>query len=186
MAKAKTKRMAKKKPKEATFGDVAEASAQADMDAKHRPPTTLIEELECTLSDAEISARAGLVATKHIGIAVLKLKKKQAADQFAAQIKMAEQDVNDLCDAINRKTERRQVECVETFDFRLGEVRIVRSDTKEIVERRAMTASERQVPLPEVEKKSDPEDPQQATDIADPQLVLDAEEDPIPFGDETP
>jgi hypothetical protein len=68
-------------------------------------------------------------------------------DELADRIKTLKAGAKEARAKAKRGTETRMLECREEKDFRLGEVRVVRSDTGQIVETRAMTGDERQVKI---------------------------------------
>lgn len=83
--------------------------------------------------------------------ALVMLKSEQTAN-INAEIKLAAQEVKNLSSVIREGTEKREVPCAEIHNFANNTVQVERSDTKEIVEERAMAFDERQAQLPGVDK----------------------------------
>jgi hypothetical protein len=132
------------------WSEAIAASAQAEIAAKQdaSPPRVLTESLSVKLTDAELVVRAKKAAELKKHIADLEAKKSAAAANWKAQIEIAESERDELLDVVSDGTEFRNVECIEEFLFPNNTVRVTRTDTKEVIRERAMTASERQPSLP--------------------------------------
>lgn len=76
--------------------------------------------------------------------------------QYQTDLKRAEAEISSIAERLNTGWEMRRVECVETKDWRTGTITLVRKDTGEIVEERAMTGEERQAELALKDKESCP------------------------------
>ena len=105
--------------------------------------------------------------------------KKAEVSRFNEEIATLEGARSSLSKIVNSGSEDHDVECGEYMVFATNEVRIVRLDTGELVQERAMTRSERQVELPWIGSED-----ADATDITSPEALLrDAAEG---HGDEKP
>lgn len=165
--------------------DVVEASAEAQVEAAH-PPRRFPELLPVKLSDAEIGDRAKKAAVARRKIAEYEAQKSAAASHWKAKIELAENERDELLDVIDSGVEDRAVECVESYEYRTGTVRVHRVDNGTLIRERAMTSQERQPDLfstdavPATEDEDGPVEipdagPDSESDVTDPQAVLDAE-----------
>ena len=68
--------------------------------------------------------------------------------QFKARLEGHEKDMNRLALLLNNGYEYRDVECEVISNYKDGQITVVRTDTGEPVEERAMTDNERQRELP--------------------------------------
>lgn len=102
------------------------------------------KELPVQLTDAEVVA----VAERHVAALEraedLAAEKKSVSDGYTKQITAAESEATDLRKVIHRKTELREVECLETEVPGTNEVVVVRLDTGEEISRRSLTPAETQ------------------------------------------
>lgn len=73
--------------------------------------------------------------------------------EYNQELKVLRERQRKLLDVIKDGEETIEVECVEEADERRLEVKIIRCDTGEVIDRRPMTADERQVGLSEVTEK---------------------------------
>jgi hypothetical protein len=84
---------------------------------------------------------------------VLRERDGKEADRKAAntaaksQIEELEAELRKLSGEVRDKATYKPVECERTYDFRIGTVREVRNDTREVLHQHAMTDAERQLPL---------------------------------------
>lgn len=62
-------------------------------------------------------------------------------------VTLAEAETKRLRRVVSTRTEYREVETIESHDYKRGVVELVRVDTQDIIRTRAMTESERQSPL---------------------------------------
>lgn len=168
------------------------------------PPRRFPEILPVRLAETEIAERARRAAMARNKVAEYEAQKSAAMSSWKAKIELAENERDELLDMISSGVEDRAVECVETFEYRTGVVRVHRVDTGTLVRERAMTSSERQPDLfdnsgtppaddddeyegdgetetAEVEAAGAEEEDSES-EITDPQTVLDAE----PASTETP
>jgi len=74
--------------------------------------------------------------------------KAEAVSQFKAEIEKMEAEMNRLAALINNGYEYRDVECEVISNYRDGQITVLRVDTGEEVEARAMNEAERQMGLP--------------------------------------
>ncbi len=72
---------------------------------------------------------------------------------YNQELKLLRERQRKLLDVIKDGEETIEIECVEEADERRLEVKIIRCDTGEVIDRRPMTADERQVGLSEVAEK---------------------------------
>lgn len=180
-----------------TWSEVAAASDEAELRAAENrmPPRRFMAEASCKLTDDELRTRGDELESALADIDTLTEEKKSNAASFKARIELAKERVGDIRDAIRTKKELRDVEMIESFEYRLGVARIVRTDTGELVSERALTGAERQPSLPGVstddidedddtgvaaDEESDSgaqpfDDEDDAPSIEDPQAVLDGE-----------
>lgn len=82
-------------------------------------------------------------------------KKAELADiarERRAAIKEIEEEIEVLRKQIGDGTEDRLVRCISEKDFRANKVRVIRTDTRQVVEEREMTADDRQETMPGVNK----------------------------------
>ena len=135
--------------------------------------------------------------SEQIANAIRNLKKAQddlasVAAQFKSEIKRHEAEITSLAEKVNSGWEMRSVVCREIKDYNTGSVYVFRDDTEELIEERAMTAEERQKPLPFKETESPatdetaslpglPETVSEGGLPSDPKAPLDLPEDNNPF-----
>lgn len=165
------------------WNEAAAASALAQAEAAH-PPSRYTELLPVKLTEKELADRAKKAASYRAQITDFETAKKAAADHWKAKIELAENERDNLLDAIADGVEDREVEVVESFDFRRGEVTVIRADTGEKIKERAMTSAERQPSLPGTDEAVSPrvvdaEEPSDddGTAITAPQETLDGASD---------
>ena len=130
--------------------DAAEHEARAAELAM--PPRRFDEVLPCKLTDEELKQRAkDLVAVRRT-IRAIEDEKKQINDQLKARLQLQEARERELEDSIESENEDRAVECIESFELRLGVARTTRTDTGEQIRERALRSSELQPSLPGTER----------------------------------
>ena len=114
---------------------------------------TVTRLLLCKLSDKEL-AKAGVELDANMSkIEGKEAEKKAAVDAIKADVELLEGVTIKLRSLLKSGGEEREVDCEETTDYRMGEVRVKRLDTGEIFQRRTMAQSEYQLPL-EAQKPS--------------------------------
>lgn len=116
-------------------------------------PEKITKILHCRLTDTELLVLGDEMACAMGACGQLESAKKQSADDFKAQIEKKYAEISDLAGKVRTKEIDRAVECTVTVDFEHKAVRIVRDDTGEVIEERAMTATECQAALFDVEGK---------------------------------
>jgi hypothetical protein len=126
---------------EATWDDAAKASAEAGEQA-WETRREFDRELRCTLTEHEKAQHADRIAGLRLNRAAVEAQKKAALADFKQQLDDIEDDIDNLADEI-RAGAGRMVECAEQSND-AGTIRIVRLDTAEVIDTRAMTAAERQ------------------------------------------
>jgi hypothetical protein len=114
---------------------------------------TVTRLLLCKLSDKEL-AKAGVELDANMSkIEGKEAEKKAAVDAIKADVELLEGVTIKLRSILKSGGEEREVNCEETTDYRMGEVRVKRLDTGEVFQRRTMAQSEYQLPL-EAQKPS--------------------------------
>ena len=109
---------------------------------------TLKRDLAVVLTERELLAKGDSVATLHAKGCDLRVKKKTMTDEISGEIKGIEGAIGVLVRQIRTRSEIREVACEEVADYTNDVVNVVRLDTEQVVEVRALLASERQKPLP--------------------------------------
>ena len=104
-------------------------------------------QLPVPLTDEEQRLKGAEAARVGGDLAALKIRRKNEAEASMAETKRLTTARDELDRDIRAKTELRPVVVTEDHDHRLGVVRIIRDDTGEVVETRAMRADERKTTL---------------------------------------
>ena len=103
--------------------------------------------LLCKLSDKEL-AKAGVDLDANMSkIEGKEAEKKAAVDAIKADVELLEGITIKLRSILKSGGEEREVQCEETTDYRMGEVRVKRLDTGEVFQKRTMAQHEYQLPL---------------------------------------
>lgn len=93
--------------------------------------------LPCKLEPSDIPARAAeLAKTIREREEMLELK-REANAKYRERIAYFDERLTSLAEAVEGKTEKRSVPCIEYLLPRTNEIQVVRQDTHEVVERRA-------------------------------------------------
>jgi len=155
----------------------AQASADAELEAMAaaRPPQMVTEVLPVALDDHELVGWVQKAVAARGRLAALEDEKATLMAELKAKITAAENDRDDALDVCESKTEDREVECREDFEFRTGTVTLTRLDTGEVVRTRPMTAAERspELPFDTLPRTFDAAPPPaDDTDINDPSAML--------------
>lgn len=103
--------------------------------------------LPVRLSEAELKAKADDLAKANIDRVNLENEKSKLSSEFNARIKEIKGDIAELSQAISSRMEHRDVEIEERRNEQSFMIETFRLDTDEKISERAMTTSERQVPL---------------------------------------
>jgi hypothetical protein len=101
---------------------------------------TETRELLCELTQAELLSRGSAMAEAELRIEQLKLKRGEVSDAIKVQRAVRRK----LAGVIDAGKELRDVRCVWIAHFTRNCFELVRQDTGEVVDTRAMTAEERQ------------------------------------------
>ena len=116
-------------------------------------------DLECKLTQEDIRGRSAqlLQVSNERKAGTLRkesLSLKSKAKELDAKALESEQEaemmlseIEDLIRAVNDLVEKRPVKCVREYDYPASKIRVIRSDTGEIIEEREMRNSERQMAL---------------------------------------
>lgn len=104
--------------------------------------------LPCKLTEAELKDFGRKLAVKCEDIAAEESRQKDQKSEMKARLDGMESERAQLAIVVRRQEEQRDVECTETFDYELGKVTIVRTDTGDEIRVRPMTTEERQQVLP--------------------------------------
>lgn len=107
-------------------------------------PDIMTKQLPVKLTNEEKIAKGLEQARLRDAIRAVKAEKKVAMTGFAERLAALEKDRDRVSDDIRDGIETRAVEVREERNYRLGTLRLVRVDTGEVVETRAMTAEERE------------------------------------------
>jgi len=105
------------------------------------------EQLKCTLTEDELDKIADRSAHLTGEIENKRAAMKSAQSSMASEIKTLESQLSSLAGKRRDRCEYRMIDCERVYDYRNNEVRLVRTDTHEIVRKRAMTGSEREMEL---------------------------------------
>lgn len=123
-------------------------SAQAEESESAVAPTPVSRKftrpLDVKLMDGELLAKLDELAAKLVKKEEVEDELKNVSAGYKGQIKTLRQEIHDITKAVTTKTEEREVECEERMNFTASTVEVVRLDTLEVVESRAMTLRERQ------------------------------------------
>jgi hypothetical protein len=103
-------------------------------------PETETRELACELTQAELLQRGDSMAVSELRIEQLKLKRGEVSDKIKAERALRRK----LAGIIDTGREERDVRCVWIGDFVHNVFSLVRQDTGEVIDTRAMTAADRQ------------------------------------------
>ena len=103
--------------------------------------------LPCRLSNDEVRERGEKVAELHRQRDALEIKRKETVDLIKAQVNEIDGQIVALCTEIIGKAEWRSVEVKREKDFKRNVEELIRVDTGEVVQTRALTPEERQVEM---------------------------------------
>src|SRR5262249_29735219 len=113
-------------------------------------------DLPCRLSDSEIQAMGEQLADLELEYKRVDEERKTRAAEFRDQLESINNRIGILSREIQAREQVRQVECGIGRNERLGLIETVRWDTGEVIDRRAMTAEERQKDLFRDEVEAEP------------------------------
>ena len=100
--------------------------------------------LPVRLSSAQLEERAKALADTVERIADCEARKKLAAEKFKEELQTWQTEQRRLADIVAREHEPRLVPCVWSQNFAAKAMELVRRDTGEVVDQRAMTPDELQ------------------------------------------
>lgn len=143
-------------PIDASFSDVpydgnaTEAPAEF-ADPKHAEPIKggterrqEFRELPCKLNDAERVELVNQLSEHYESLAEVEIEMKIASNDFKSKLKGLESEIREKSRLVRTGIEYRKVGCDVVLDYEMGSVNVVRSDTDEVVESKAMTDEQRQ------------------------------------------
>ncbi len=108
--------------------------------------TKIIERhLACVLTEEERASLGRLAAHEVKAYGEIEEQKKQALADFGARLKAARKTIDELSEKVDTGVEWRMVECHRITDRYLGRVRVVRTDTGQVIEDRSLTHGESQM-----------------------------------------
>lgn len=111
-------------------------------DREDGPVETQVRELPCALTPAEVAARADEAAFCVSEIERIKDARKLAVGEFKTQLEEVQARLAVLSEQVRSKVERREVECHVFLERNCAEV--IRTDTGELVQQRALSQDEMQ------------------------------------------
>src|SRR5688500_3638313 len=100
------------------------------------------------LSDSDIAVRAREVSHLMRTIESKEEARDRAKKQANNEIEEMRATMKRLADEVHDGEERRDIPCERHFVYRTGLVQVIRTDTRDVVEERAMNLAERQPELP--------------------------------------
>lgn len=109
--------------------------------------------LVCILTDDELDLARDEIARVTSEQERLEDEKKSVTSSYKDKIDRCVLDMRTIARKITTKQEVRGVECVWEFDYRKAMATLIRPDTGEVVDKRAMTAEELQYKLPKAAGK---------------------------------
>jgi len=109
--------------------------------------------LEVKLTDKELAKKHRALLQNVIESQRIEDVLRQEAAEARSDLKELKKARRDLVTVCHKGKETRSVKCRTVRDYRLGELRTYRLDTDEVIEKRALSAGERQPKLPGVEAK---------------------------------
>lgn len=104
--------------------------------------------LPVRLTEDELIARGDALARQHQVVRDEELVQKGEREAMKQRLADLESEQARLARIVRDKAEPRPVECRVVFDYAGNAVQVVREDTGEVIEARAMTDRERQIGLP--------------------------------------
>lgn len=120
------------------------------------------QNMRCELTEDEKNDRSKRIAHQLSEKAIRIEAAKSATAHIKAEIKQIDADISRLAQEINDGATYREVECERKFQYRVGKVVEIRTDTGAQTFERAMTGAERQLDLPK--EKPVPKKPEPKTD----------------------
>lgn len=105
------------------------------------------EELSCELNDLQWQNASRDLADAHKEVGVQEQRKKDINKELTHDVDLAKAKRNKLADMVSTKRELREVTVEVKYDYELGTVTKIRTDTDEVISSREMTDQERQAEL---------------------------------------
>lgn len=113
----------------------------------------IMRELPCKLTDEQLLEVAINKAEAEAALEELESDFKDVKEEWSVRIAQSEKRIAEMGAELRTKEQKRVIKCYERFVA--GTIEVVRSDTKEVVERRAANLSEAQRALPATDAKAD-------------------------------
>lgn len=111
------------------------------------PTTATVRELEVQLDDDAILEATQMLCERLSRLHDAESVKSASMRAFNVEIKGIEAQINRIADTIRTRTDLREVNCTERWDYLRGEVICTRDDTGAEIGRRAISSEERQTNL---------------------------------------
>jgi hypothetical protein len=129
--------------------DMATVPSQANTTRKQPPVRVerVKRTLKCRLKARELSDVVERSSEVAAHLTALREQYAETRRTLQQQIRVAAQEYDELLDKVGTKVEERQVVCEERYSYAQGVVRVIRTDTGEVIEERPMTPQERQLVL---------------------------------------
>jgi hypothetical protein len=105
------------------------------------------ESLPCKLTDDEVLDRTRGLLDALVTEDKLEEEKEHFGKRHKERVSVAGANTRHLRDVVSTRTEYREVETLESHDYKKGIVDVIRLDTQETIRTRQMTKEERQSPL---------------------------------------
>lgn len=170
------------------FGGAIDASAEKEQQEKREQYNAQLrrepyrEKFKVKLNRDE-ERELGLESAK-LTKQIEQIEKQLAGEKQTAtsKIKLAQQRISEISEALDKGAEERELEVYERFFFQNGTVDILRADTNEKIGERAMKTDERQKTIFDGAKTDDPE-PEETTEAKNDVDPNDGEEDETTIDD---
>ena len=92
------------------------------------------------------------LASKHDELSQFEDALKTIKAEYKEKITRVESEISSIVRKVNVKSEYRDIDCFQQWDYDLAIYRVVRKDSGEVVEERALTDEERQMELSDEEE----------------------------------
>lgn len=109
--------------------------------------TTFTDILKCELTEKEIRQAADDLADKIDDSEKIELERQSVVVSFKAKIAACASKIIQLKNLVRNKYEMRDVKCDKIKDFNAGTLVVTRSDTRKVIEKRKLSANEKQMGL---------------------------------------
>lgn len=145
---------APKSPKKKPAKPARARAGKKAADPERETSTEFERELPVKITGALIEAKRDRIVVALGEIHDLEQQLREMGSDKRAAIKEKKGEVEALRKQIGDGMEERPVKCIREMDFRANRVKVVRTDTRAIVEDRVMTAEDRQTMMPGVPKNA--------------------------------